>query len=116
VKVNDFYLDWYVVGDWSVVGDINSGVPQGSILGPILFLLYINDLSEVIEHCILYLYADDSSLFIPVKRDEDVQIAHDLLLRDLGNMSRWAYKWKMFFKACNSNELIFRSSRDVTRE
>ncbi len=42
---------------------VKNGVPQGSVLGPLLFLLYINDMQAVCD-CNLFLYADDSALFI----------------------------------------------------
>ena len=43
-------------------GELKCGVPQGSILGPLLFLLYVNDMSQAVK-CELFLYADDSCLF-----------------------------------------------------
>ena len=42
---------------------INCGVPQGSVLGPLLFLLYINDLNQAIKFCKVYHFADDTNLF-----------------------------------------------------
>ena len=47
-------------GDLSQWGNVTIGVPQGSILGPLLFALYLNDLPVIVKHCILNLYADDA--------------------------------------------------------
>ena len=49
--------------DWSY---ILSGVPQGSVLGPLLFIIFINDLTHVIDHTNMRLFADDTCLFITV--------------------------------------------------
>jgi hypothetical protein len=82
------------VSDWSAPGTINSGVPQGSILGPLLFLLYINDLSEVVHHCKFYLYADDCAL-LPVHINDDPAHSHELLNVDIDNICKWSKKWKL---------------------
>ena len=72
---------------------ITSGVPQGSILGPLLFLIYINDLLDGLSsNC--KLCADDTSLFSVV---HDVTISSSELNSDLAKISEWAFKWKMSF-------------------
>ena len=69
-----------------------SGVPQGSVLGPVLFLIYINDLlEEVISGG--KLFADDSKLFKRIKSTED----RDILQEDLMKLQEWSRKWLLEF-------------------
>ena len=84
VILNDTSSDWK---------EIYSGVPQGSVLGPLLFLIYINDLTDDIKSNIR-LFADDSSLFIRVRSIEEAQA---LLSSDLETITSWAHQWKMQF-------------------
>ena len=79
-------------GQCSNWGDISAGVPQGSILGPLFFLVYINDLTANLK-CNFKLFADDMSLFTVVRKaDEAAQhMNHDLQL-----VSQWAH-WRMSF-------------------
>ena len=73
--------------------DVNAGVPQGSILGPLLFLIYINDLPERLKTD-AKLFADDTSLFSTVI---DIDKTSDNLNNDLSVIREWAYLWKMSF-------------------
>ena len=72
-------------------GNISAGVPQGSILGPLFFLIYINDLSQNLR-CSVKLFADDTSLFIIVK---DTRAAATDMNHDLDLIRLWAQKWRM---------------------
>ena len=74
-------------------GEIESGVPQGSVLGPLLFLIYINDLEKGIKSHIIF-FADDTSLFSIV---EDSNTSALKLNHDLDLISKWAHQWKMSF-------------------
>ena len=71
--------------------------PQGSVLGPILFLIFINDMPEVLNCCIK-LFADDAKLYSPIKEEND-RISMQVGLK---NAEEWAKLWKMFFhvKSC----------------
>ena len=68
-------------------------MPQGSILGPLLVLIYINDLSDDLSTN-AKLFADDTFL-LPVVRDINTSAAH--LNNDLRKISNWAFQWKMSF-------------------
>ena len=68
------------------------GVPQGSVLGPILLLIYINDLEDDISSNVLK-FADDTKVFRTVTNDTDKQSVHD----DLDKLVKWSEKWQMLF-------------------
>ena len=72
---------------------IKAGVPQGSILGPLFFLIYINDRPSEFR-CSAKLFADDASLFSVV---ENVNETTTNLNKDLEKINKWAHQWKMSF-------------------
>ena len=72
---------------------IESGVPQESVLGPLLFLIYINDLEANIKSKIKF-FADDTMIFSVV---HDPVLSASELNHDLEITSKWAYQWKMAF-------------------
>ena len=72
--------------------NVTSGVPQGSVLGPTLFLLYINDINNNVNSTVR-LFADDSLLYRPIWSQTD----HEILQKDLEMLTSWANKWQMSF-------------------
>jgi hypothetical protein len=71
---------------------VTSGVPQGSHLGPLLFIVFINDLTFSIKNCKFLLYADDMKFFRPVCQRNDVS----LIQEDLDRVNLWCKNNKMF--------------------
>ena len=84
---------------------IIAGVPQGSILGPLFFLIYINDLSKNLSS-ITKLFADDTFIF-SVVHDVDLSAKQ---LNDLNKISEWVFQWKMAFNpdlSKQAQEIVF---------
>ena len=77
---------------------IDFGVPQGSTLGPLLFIMYINDISHVIRYSNVEQYADDTLLYFA---SDDVNIIESNLSSDLDGVTQWL----------SANYLIFNSSK-----
>ena len=87
---------------------LKAGVPQGSILGPLLFLVYINDIVENI-HSSIRLFADDTSLYIIV--DDPINAANQLN-NDLDKIHSWAKTWLVSFNPAKSESMIFSRKRN----
>ena len=86
----------HVVVDGCISGANNvlSGVPQGTVLGPLFFLIYINDIAENLSPgTSIRLFADDSLLYRIIKSNEDI----DILQKDLDTIQRWESRNKMSF-------------------
>ena len=89
--------------------DVVSGVPQGSILGPLLFLLYVNDMPNVVDKDSLTgLFADDAKVCRHIKSLRDCQI----LQNDLKLLNEWAKKWGMKFNPQKCQCLTFTRKRN----
>ena len=93
-----------VDGSFSNFADVESGVPQGTVLGPLLFLLHINDLPSCVNSKVR-LFADDCLLYREIKNNQD-QID---MQRDLDALMDWGSTWGMKFNAKKCN--IMRVSR-----
>ena len=73
---------------------VTSGIPQGSVLGPLLFVLYINDLPDNLQNeSEIYLYADDTKIFRPIFNESDCL----KLQGDIHLMHQWSEKWLLKF-------------------
>jgi len=82
VMINGHFSEWLPV---------LSGVPQGSILGPLLFILYIDDLRSVVQSSSLKIYADDVALYAQVSSYEDCVKLQD----DLNRVHAWSARWQL---------------------
>ena len=92
-----------VDGAKSSLLDVKAGVPQCSRLGPLLFIIYINDIVDDIESEIM-IFADDTTLLASGKDPAETACQ---LNRDLHKISSWAEKWKVKFNAGKSKDMIF---------
>jgi hypothetical protein len=108
--ISDFLADRkqrVVIGDsCSQWFDVSSGVPQGSVLGPLLFVIFINDMPQLTNH-FCKLFADDSKLIGVIKNSQDKCI----LQQDIDILVDWSRKWQMCFNISKCKVLEIKSNR-----
>ena len=81
------------------------GVPQGSVLGPLLFLLYVNDIANSSKHLSFYLFADDTSIIYANKNLHNLE---QIVNSELSNVSDWLLANKLTLNFKKSNYVLFR--------
>ena len=98
-KINKIIIDWIanfikdrkfrvrVNGSYSEWQNVTSGIPQGSVLGPLLFLIYINDLMDCYNR--IYVFADDAKIYQHIHCPEDCK----LLQHAMTDLQTWSQKW-----------------------
>ena len=100
-----------VDGELSESVSMDSGVPQGTVLGPLLFLLHINDLPQNVSSTVR-LFADDCLIYRPIKNQQN----YIALQQDLCSLYNWASIWGMRFNVTKCNMLrICRSQTPISR-
>lgn len=80
------------------------GVPQGSILGPLLFVIYVNDLPLQVQRCKMVLYADDTAIFYAAKSMEEVE---SVLVSEMNKIEQWLQCNKLTLNASKSKYMLF---------
>lgn len=80
--------------------NVISGIPQGSVLGPILFLVFINDLPEVVKSSVK-LFADDTKIYSAIESSEDCA----KIQSDIDSLSAWSDKWLLKFNAAKCKSM-----------
>ena len=77
---------------------ITSGVPQGSIIGPLLFIIYMNDMDQCLHNCSAGMYADDTTFYL---KEKSTIILNTEIEEDMANVSKW----------CKNNRMVINENK-----
>lgn len=102
------YQSVFVNDHLSPLIHVKSGVPQGSVLGPILFLVYINDISNGM-HSTVRLFADDCVIYRQISNPQDTSF----LQSDLENLSKWCNNWQMQINVNKTKAITFGTTANL---
>ena len=105
-------MNFILNGKSSSTKFINAGVPQGSILGPLLFIIFIDDITLDISSTSI-LYADDVTLMSFIKFKEERIPAAASLNQDLCNIEKWATSWNVLFGAAECGAVTISNRQDA---
>ena len=91
-----------VRGTFSEWSQVTSGVPQGSVLGPTLFIIYVNDLPDCVQSY-MGIFADDTKIYRPIISPTD----YNILQSDINSVLQWCDIWLLFlnYSKCHYNSI-----------
>ncbi len=95
------------ISDWEPV---TCGVPQGSILGPLLFVLYVNDISSCIKNCKYQMYADDLQIYLSFS-PKTINHAIQIMNNDISNIFKWTKENGLKLNGSKTKAIIISHSR-----
>ena len=101
-----------VDGCFSEFSPVQSGVPQGSVLGPLLFIIFTADMWSDIESDMVS-YADDTTLYVAIDSPHDRLTKANMLCRDILRIKSWCERWGMKLNPLKSRSLIISRSRTL---
>ena len=101
-----------IKGEKSDFKSVSAGIPQGSVLGPLLFFIYINDIVNNIES-VMKLFADDTSLSLALNNPDS---RAEILNHDLEQINEWAKKWKVRFNEEKTEQLNFTRGQNQNQQ
>ena len=122
-RIQGIALDWFrsyltnrterclVNGSLSRICSLKCGVPRGTILGPLLFLIYINDLPNCLTSCQPRMYADDTHI---TYADVDVNSIQLNLNHDLGNLNKWLISNKLTLNTAKTEFMLTGSRQKLS--
>ena len=99
---------YVLFGKTSDTRNVNCGVPQGSILGPLLFILYINDFSNVSDILLYVLFADDTNVFLNGK---DIKIILNTMQLELTKLYNWLLANKLTLNISKTHFMVFHRAK-----
>ena len=99
-----------VNGQTSEETPIKAGVPQGSILGPLMFIIYMNDIVEQVIDAEIRIYADDVTLFVTNKDKRETEA---IIEENLARINRWAKEWLVIFNPEKTKGVKFSRKREA---
>ena len=102
-------------GCHSTKRSVTLGVPQGSILGPILFLVFINDLPEALQHCVADIYTDDTTISHSAHYQEAPNAVSEGLEEDIIEVLNWSSSNKMLLNESKTKSMLVTGKRLVKK-
>ena len=91
-------------GTYSTYQQVTQGVPQGSVLGPLFYIIYANDISKIIKHCEISMYADDTVLYIS---DYNYDTAARKMQDDINSLSTWCLANNIMANTDKTKTMVF---------